>query len=74
MYETIFAIIFSLFILIILLSALVSLITYNHQPTSKEMMDWDFRGCEQMRGSDWSEEEIKEFMDKTRGYYDKDYE
>ncbi len=43
-------------------------------PTYKEMMDWDFRGCEQMRESGYPEEEIAELMRRPGNYYDKDYE
>ena len=71
--STFFILIIPITIFLCLLIALVSMIEYNHQPTSEEMMDWDFRGCEQMRESGWTETEIKEFMDKTNGYYDKDY-
>ena len=42
-------------------------------PTHKEMMEWDFRGCEQMREAEWPEKEIAELMRRPGNYYDKDY-
>lgn len=43
-------------------------------PTYKELMDWDFRSCEQMREHGWPENEIAELMRRKGNFYDKDYE
>lgn len=54
--------------------ALWATFSSNNGITHKDIMDWDFRGCEQMREAGWPEEEIAELMRRPGNYYDKDYE
>ena len=57
-----------------LIGELYMLTVYEgHERCHELEKDCDFRSCEQMRESGWSEGEIQEFMSFHNGYYDKDY-
>ena len=57
------------FVAIFVLSVAMIFINEPAMPSKYEL---DEIACSQMRDSGWTEEEIKEFMDKNGGYYDRD--
>lgn len=64
-YDLILVIIILFIFVILLLGSLLRML----YPTPYYLYSGDEQSCEQMRDSGWSEEEIEEFMDNSRGLY-----
>jgi len=44
----------------------------EREPQMPSPVELDAMACSQMREQGWAEEEIKQYMDESGGYYDKD--